>query len=123
MEESEGSHIRLAVNLEVIETVPAGHKPVRVPRRFRTARELAQYHTSPLAEQNAVTKLIDRMFEIEPAQKRIGGHFCRAQDIASAVGFSFAEAKQLLHAPLGIAPDPSMDRPKHPIKSCSASVG
>src|SRR5713226_9367205 len=123
MEESKRSHIGFAVNLEIIEPVATGRKPVGVPCRFRTARELAQYHTSPLAEQNAVTKLIDRMLEIEPSQKRIGGHFCRAQDVASAIDFGFSKPKQLLHASLGIAPDPSMDRLEHPVKNCNASMG
>ena len=36
-------------------------------------------------------QLVDRVLEVEPAQQRIGRDFGRAQDVATAVGFDFAE--------------------------------
>ena len=44
-------------------------------------------------EQIAVTQLVDRVFEVEPAQQRIRRDFGGAQDVAPAVGFDLGERR------------------------------
>jgi hypothetical protein len=61
-------------------------------------------------------QLVDRVFEVEPPEQRIGRDFGRAQDVAAAVGFDVPEDQQFPDAPIVIAPHPFVQRPKQLIE-------
>src|SRR6266567_1538867 len=123
MKESEHGLIRFIVHLQVIKAVAAWRKPVTLKTRIRTGWEGTQKRRRPAMEHNAVTKLVDRVFQIEATQERICGNFGCAQNIAPAIGLGLAEAQQLLHTTFCIAPDPTMQRSQHPIECCGTLMG
>ena len=100
---------------QIVEAVAAGQR-ARVEQRRRTRRARAEERGAALTEQIAVVQLVDRVLEIEPAQERIRRDLGGAQDVASAVAFDLGEGEQLAHAPVEIAPDPSVNRPQHPVE-------
>ena len=62
-----------------------------------------------------MAQLVDRVFQVQPAQERIGGELRGAQDIASTIAFNFGEREQLAHTPVEITPYPPVNRPQHPV--------
>src|SRR5438876_1185857 len=60
-----------------------------------------------------MAKLVDRVFEVQPAQERVRRDFGRAQDVASAVGLYLGEHEQLANAPIEIGPHPPVHGPHH----------
>jgi len=54
-------------------------------------------------------EFVDRVRQIEPAQKRIRGNFRRAKNVASTIGLHLSEGEQLAHAPVEVAPDPAVN--------------
>jgi hypothetical protein len=113
MEESQQSVIGLFFNVQVIGAVSAGRKPIRLETRLRAAGKLSQELRSPQSEHFTMTMFVDRMNQIEASQERVRGLLRRSDQIPSAIGFGFAETKQFMRAPLGVAPDPAMDSPQH----------
>jgi hypothetical protein len=96
----EGQHraVRLLIDLQVIEAVSAGCKPVLSRGRLAAPRHAHQKRRGAAAEKHPVAMFVGGMHKIKPAQERIGCHFRGAKQIAAAVRFRFAEAEQLLYA-------------------------
>ncbi len=72
-----------------------------------------------LTEQIGVAQFVDRVLEIEPAQKRIRSDFRGAQDVAAAIAFDLGKGEELAHPSIGIAPHPPMNRPQQPVDAGS----
>ena len=79
------------------------------PRRVACSGSV-QKRGRAAVEKDAVPLLVGGMEEVQPAEQRIGSQLRGAEQIAPAVGLGLAEAEQLLHASLGIAPDPAVNR-------------
>ena len=73
----------------------------------------AQKRRAALSEQIRMVQFVDRVREIEAPQQWIGSHFRRAQDVAAAISFDFAERQELAYAPIEISPHPSMYGSQH----------
>ena len=71
------------------------------------------------AKEDAVPLLVRGVEEVQPPEQRIGSQLRGAEQIAPTVGLGLAEAEQLLHATLRIAPDPAMDRRQQTIECTS----
>ena len=80
------------------------------------AAALQMHRGGAAPEKRAVALLVDGVHEVEPAQERIARELRGAEEIAAAVGLGLAEAEKFLHTPLGIAPDPMMDRGQQAIE-------
>ena len=83
-------------------------------------RTRAEESGAALTKQIGVTQLVDRVFQVQPAQERIRRDLRGAQDVASAVGLDFGEREQLAHAPVEVAPHPPVNRPQHPVERCDS---
>ena len=83
-------------------------------------RTRAEEGGASLTEQIAVMQLVDCVLEVETAQQRVRRQLSRTQDVTSAVGLDFAEREQLAHAPVEIAPHPSVNRAQDPIQRCDS---
>jgi hypothetical protein len=121
VQESEQMMVRLFLDTQVVETVTAGQW-APVEQRLESRGVRPEKRGATLTEQVAVVELVDRVFQVEPAQERVRGHFSRPQDIASAVGLDFGEQEQLANAPVEIAPNPSVNRPQHPVSRFHISM-
>jgi hypothetical protein len=64
----------------------------------------------------AVMQLVDGVLEVETTQQRVRRQLGRPQNVTSTIGFDFPECEQLAHAPVEIAPHPSVNRAEDPIE-------
>ena len=71
---------------QVVEPVAAGQRAAVEQRRRSESDAQLEQGGAALTEQIAVAQLVDRVFEIQPAQERIRGQLRGAQDVAAAVG-------------------------------------
>ena len=76
----------------------------------------AKERGASLTKQIAVMQLVDRVFEVETPQQWVRRQFGGTQNVTSAVGFDFAERKQLANATVEVAPHPLMNRTEDPIE-------
>jgi hypothetical protein len=73
-----------------------------------------------LTKEIAVMQLVDGVLEVEATQQRVGRQLGRPQNVTSAIGFDLPECEQLAHAPVEIAPHPSVNRAEDPIERCDS---
>jgi hypothetical protein len=78
-------------------------------------RPLPEQRGTAFAEQLGVTKLVNRVLQVEPAQQRVRRDLRRAQDIAPAIALDLGKRDQLADTSIAIAPDPAMNRPQHAV--------
>src|SRR5258707_12494412 len=107
MEKSEQPLIA-PVHTKVVDPVPTGRKPIGLKAGLRTGRQLTEEFRTPSTEHFAVTQLVLGVDQIKPPQQRVGGQFRCPDQVAPAIGFSLAEAQQLIRAAFGVAPNPAM---------------
>src|SRR5262249_43089119 len=118
-QEREQSMIRLAFDLQIVETMTA-RKRVSVEQRGGTRGAETEQRGTPLAKQIAVMQLVDGVLEVEPPQQRIRRDFRGTQDVAAAIGFYLGKRQQLPHAPVEITPHPAMHGLQQSIDSHSS---
>ena len=120
MQEGEQTMVGFSFDGQVVEPVAAG-KGARVEQRLGTSRARLEEGGAALTEQIRVAQLVNRMFQVQPAQERVWGDFRSAQDIAPTIAFNLGECDQLAHTPIEIAPHPPVNRPQHPVHARSLS--
>jgi hypothetical protein len=65
MKKSKHGVIRLTVNLQIIKSVSTRRKPFTLETLIGARADHAQKCRRPVTEQNTVTKLVDRMLQVE----------------------------------------------------------
>src|SRR5471032_101316 len=113
MEEGEQRVLRLFADAQVVEAALARGKPVGLER---LSGGTLQHLAGAAKKERRVAVLVLRMSQVEPAEQGIFGELGGAYEVAASRGFRLGEAEQLLAPPVGIEPDPPMQRPKQPVE-------
>jgi hypothetical protein len=115
MQKGQQPIVRLALDLQVVESVSAGQW-IAVQLDFARSVAPAPQRSAAVAEQIAVVQFVDGMLEIQPAQERIGRDFGRPENVAAAIGLDFSKGQQLAHTAIRTRPDPLMQGPHQAVE-------
>src|SRR5258708_3547856 len=89
-------------------TPPIHAAMARAIRRYVFQNRVRRARTA--GKEDAVLLRVGGMKKIEAPEKRIGRKWGGAEQIAPAVGLGLADPEHFFHPPLGIAPDPAVNR-------------
>ena len=110
MQEGQQRAVALPFDPQVVQAALARGQPVGAPIGLGTGGQGGHHGQAALAEEVGVALLVQGVEQEQAAQERVLRLLGGADQVAAPVGLDLGEAQQVIGAPPGVAPDPSVDR-------------